>query len=169
MKFKIKNHNIHTSASWAEFNIKSYEYLNNPWWKNYYIQAWIHWVEIAGIPIIYELIKYIEKNNSKINIVCVPIANPFWLDSQIMWVQTGYNNIHTNFQNCYNYNRLWQGNWSDFENSIIRMLFKISNNSDILIDLHSSWFESEEHIYTHKKYTVFIRKLSPQSNPEWRL
>jgi len=90
---------------------------------------------------------FIKENKSKINITLVPIANPFGLDSQIMWMQTWYNNINTNAQNAYNYNRLWEGNWWNFENAIVKTLLNISKKADIILDLHSAWLESEEHIY----------------------
>jgi hypothetical protein len=156
---KKETHLIHISASWTKFGIDSYEYINNPWGKYFYIQAGLHWSEIIWISVIYELIRYIEQNKPKINITLIPIANPFWLDSQIMWIQTGYNNIHTNFQNCYNYNRLWEWEWWDFENSIIKILIKLSKKCDTIIDLHSSWYESKEHIYYHKKTDKNVKRF----------
>lgn len=96
--------------------------------------------------------KYIEENNLKINIICVPIANPFALDSQIMWLQTGYNNIHTNTYNCINYNRIWENNSQLFEGELNNILLDISKSADIVIDLHSAWYESLEHMYCHEKY-----------------
>lgn len=167
MKIIKKSYTIHTSASWTEFKIDSYEYMNNPWWKQYYIQAWIHWTEIIWIPIIYEIIEYLKNNNPIINIICVPIANPFWLDSQIMWIQTWYNNIHTNFQNCYNYNRLWTWISSKFENNIIFTLLKISKNCDIIIDIHSAWYESCEHIYSHYKNISNANKFNFENIISW--
>jgi predicted deacylase len=96
--------------------------------------------------------KYIEENKLSINIICVPVANPFALDSQIMWLQTGYNNIHTNTYNCINYNRIWENNSQLFESELNNILLDISQSADVVIDLHSAWYESLEHMYCHEKY-----------------
>jgi hypothetical protein len=152
MKFNKKTYNFSISPSWAKYDIESYNYANNPDWKIYYIQANIHGIEIAGIPVIYELMKYIELHQLKINIICVPIANPFALDSQIMWIQTGYNNIHTNTYNCLNYNRIWENNTQLFEWELNNILLQISYQADIVIDLHCAWYESVEHMYCHENY-----------------
>lgn len=159
MKFEIKQHPVTTTAWWAEYFIQSYHYHNNPGEKIFYIQANVHGIEIAGIPVIYELMDFIEKNNIKINIICVPKANPFWMDSQIMWVQTGYNNIHTNGYNCLNYNRIWANNSYKFEDMIISTLLDISKDADVVLDCHSAGFESLEHIYVHKKFIDEAQKF----------
>ena len=73
------------------------------------------------------------------------------LDSQIMGVQTGYNNIHTNQQNCWNWNRITnlkdepsqEGHW-------IRTLLNLAEPADIVIDLHTAGVETVPHIYYHE-------------------
>ena len=157
--FTKDTYKVHESASWAEYNIHSYEWMNDPWGKIYYIQAWIHGTEIVGTPVIYEIMDWIKEYNAKINIICVPIANPFGMDSQIMWQQTGYANIHTNQQNAHNYNKIWKLSGWEFENSIIKTLIWISEKADTWIDLHSAWAESEEHIYYNPKTENNVEKF----------
>lgn len=152
MQFEIKKHLVTKTAGGAQYFIQSYHFNNNPGGKTFYIQANVHGIEIAWIPVIYELMDYIEKNNSQINIICVPKANPFWMDSQIMWVQTWYNNIHTNGYNCLNYNRIWANNSYKFEDTIISTLLEISKDADVVLDCHSAGLESLEHIYVHEKF-----------------
>jgi hypothetical protein len=61
---------------------------------------------LTGIPVVHEFMKEIEEHQLVYNFICVPLSNPMGLDSQIMGVQTGYNNLHTNQQNCWNWNRI---------------------------------------------------------------
>lgn len=140
---------LHTTASGNEMSLDVFEYLHDPWWPTYYIQAGLHGIELIGTPVIYEFINYVEQHQLSLNLILVPIANPFSTDSQIMWVQTWYNNIHTNQQNCYNYNRLGQGMGQPFEDNIIQTLLELSQDADIVLDLHCAWWESVEHVYCH--------------------
>ena len=140
---------FHTTASWSILSHDVYEYMNNPGSEIVYLQAGIHGNEILWIPVLYELIDYISQYQPKINIIIVPIANPSSLDSQIMWVQSWYNNIHTNEQNCWNYNRLWTGIAEPLEDAIVQSLLSYSKNADVVIDLHCAAYETSPHIYTN--------------------
>lgn len=149
---KKTTHTLQVQSSWNVLTHDVYEYTNNSWWEVIYLQAGLHGNELVGTPVLYELLDYIKTNKPKINLIIVPIANPLWLDSQIMGVQTGYNNIHTNEQNCFNYNRLWEGIGEPIEDMVVKTLFAYSKNASTIIDLHCAAHETALHIYTHKKY-----------------
>ncbi len=82
------------------------------------------------------------------------------LDSQIMGVQTGYNNIHTNQQNCWNWNRITnlkdepsqEGHW-------IRTLLDLAEPADLVLDLHTAGVETVPHIYSHISETKHAEGL----------
>jgi len=166
--FSRKTQTIHTTASWTEYNIEYYHYRPTGFSKTIYLQAWLHGTEIVWTPILYELLQKIETEQLSHRIIIVPIANPFSLDSQIMWLQTWYNNIHTNASNCLNYNRLWHWNTTPFEAHIVKSLLDISQNADIVCDLHCAWYESAEHIYCHTDSIDLAKKFSIDNIITWQ-
>jgi len=141
---------LHQSPGGANYEVDVYNYQHPEAQKTVYLQGGLHGIELTGIPVIYEFMKEIEQHQLKTNFICVPQSNPMGLDSQIMGVQTGYNNLHTNHQNCWNWNRIGQlrdepsieGNW-------IRTLLELAEPADIILDLHTAGTETEAHIYAH--------------------
>lgn len=150
MNIITKKHIVHTTASGNNILLTSFHYNQDADISlTVWIQAWLHGVEISGIPVIYELIEYLKKHKPHWKLVLVPIANPFSLDSQIMWLQTWYNNIHTDEQHCRNYNRLWNIAPSPFEDTMLQTLFILHADCDIILDFHCAGLSSERHVYCH--------------------
>ena len=101
-KFSLETLPLHSTASDATFEIDVWRYYHPDATQTVYLQAGIHGIELTGIPVVHEFMKEIEAHQLVYNFICVPLSNPMGLDSQIMGVQTGYNNLHTNQQNCWN-------------------------------------------------------------------
>ena len=99
-KFSLETLPLHSTASDATFEIDVWRYYHPDATQTVYLQAGIHGIELTGIPVVHEFMKEIEAHQLVYNFICVPLSNPMGLDSQIMGVQTGYNNLHTNQQNC---------------------------------------------------------------------
>ncbi len=155
-KFTCETLVLHATASNTKFEIDVWRYTHPDATKTVYLQGGIHGIELTGIPVVYEFIKEIEEHQLVYNFICVPLSNPMGLDSQIMGVQTGYNNIHTNQQNCYNWNRITNlKDESSQEGLWIKTLLELSEPADIILDLHTAGVETVPHIYSHvneKKY-----------------
>ena len=149
-KFTHETLLLHSTASNTKFEIDVWRYNHPDATQTVYMQGGIHGIELTGIPVVYEFIKEIEEHQLVYNFICVPLSNPMGLDSQIMGVQTGYNNIHTNQQNCWNWNRITnlkdepsqEGNW-------IKTLLDLAEPADIVLDLHTAGVEAVPHIYSH--------------------
>ena len=149
-KFTHETLLLHSTASNTKFEIDVWRYNHPDATQTVYLQGGIHGIELTGIPVVHEFIKEIEENQLAYNFICVPLSNPMGLDSQIMGVQTGYNNIHTNQQNCWNWNRITnlkdepsqEGNW-------IKTLLDLAEPADIVLDLHTAGVEAVPHIYSH--------------------
>ena len=149
-KFTHETLLLHSTASNTKFEIDVWRYDHPDSTKTVYLQGGIHGIELTGIPVIHEFIKEIEEHQLAYNFICVPLSNPMGLDSQIMGVQTGYNNIHTNQQNCWNWNRITnlkeepsqEGHW-------ISTLLDLAEPADIVLDLHTAGLEAVPHIYSH--------------------
>ncbi len=149
-KFTHETLLLHSTASNTKFEIDIWRYNHPDATQTVYMQGGIHGIELTGIPVIHEFIKEIEEHQLVYNFICVPLSNPMGLDSQIMGVQTGYNNIHTNQQNCWNWNRITnlkdeksqEGNW-------IKTLLDLAEPADIVLDLHTAGVEAVPHIYSH--------------------
>ena len=150
-KFTHETLLLHSTASNTKFEIDVWRYNHPDATKTVYLQGGIHGIELTGIPVIHEFIKEIVEHQLVYNFICVPLSNPMGLDSQIMGVQTGYNNIHTNQQNCWNWNRITnlkdepsqEGRW-------IRTLLDLAKPADIVLDLHTAGLETAPHIYYHE-------------------
>ena len=155
-KFTCETLPLHSTASNTKFEIDVWRYTHPDATKTVYLQGGIHGIELTGIPVVYEFIKEIEKHQLAYNFICVPLSNPMGMDSQIMGVQTGYNNIHTNQQNCYNWNRITNlKDEPNQEGSWIRTLLELADPANIILDLHTAGVETVPHIYSHvteKKY-----------------
>ena len=151
IRFEKKTVPLHQTASGAKLEIDVWKYVHPASERNCYIQSGLHGVELTGIPVLMRFMREIEKHQPKERFVCVPWSNPMGLDSQIMGQQTGYNNLHTNQQNCWNWNRIThlreeesvEGRW-------IRMLLKLSRDADVVIDLHTAGMETVPHVYVHR-------------------
>ena len=149
-KFTHETLLLHSTASNTKFEIDIWRYNHPDATQTVYMQGGIHGIELTGIPVVHEFIKEIEEHQLVYNFICVPLSNPMGLDSQIMGVQTGYNNIHTNQQNCWNWNRIsnlkdepsQEGNW-------IKTLLDLAESADIVLDLHTAGVEAVPHIYSH--------------------
>jgi len=149
-KFTHETLLLHSTASNTKFEIDVWRYNHPDATETVYLQGGIHGIELTGIPVVHEFIKEIEEHQLVYNFICVPLSNPMGLDSQIMGVQTGYNNIHTNQQNCWNWNRITnlkdepsqEGNW-------IKTLLDLAESADIVLDLHTAGVEAVPHIYSH--------------------
>ena len=149
-KFTCETLLLHATASNTKFEIDVWRYNHPDATKTVYLQGGIHGIELTGIPVVYEFIKEIEEYQLVYNFICVPLSNPMGLDSQIMGVQTGYNNIHTNQQNCYNWNRITNlKDESSQEGLWIKTLLDLSEPADIILDLHTAGVETVPHIYSH--------------------
>ena len=142
-KFTHETLLLHSTASNTKFEIDVWRYKQPSATQTVYLQGGIHGIELTGIPVVHEFIKEIEEHQLSYNFICVPLSNPMGLDSQIMGVQTGYNNIHTNQQNCWNWNRITnlkdepsqEGYW-------IRSLLDLAEPADIVLDLHTAGIET---------------------------
>ena len=151
---------MHQTASGSIFEIDIWRYFHPDANQTVYLQAGIHGIEISGVPVVHEFMKEIEEHQLVYNFICVPLSNPMGLDSQIMGVQTGYNNLHTNQQNCWNWNRI--GNLKDEpsqEGHWIKTLLDISKPADIIIDLHTAGIEMAPHIYFHESQKEYATGL----------
>ena len=104
-RFKKKTHSLHQTASGISLEIDIWEYSPGAT-QCIYLQGGLHGVELTGIPVLMRFMKELEESEYPERIICVPWSNPMGLDSQIMGQQTGYNNLHTNQQNCWNWNRI---------------------------------------------------------------
>jgi predicted deacylase len=114
--------------------------------------------------------KEIEVNQLAYNFICVPLSNPMGLDSQIMGLQTGYNNLHTNQQNCWNWNRI--GNLKDEpsqEGHWIKTLLDLSAPVDIVLDLHTAGVETAPHIYFHETEIANVTGLGIPHLLSWKI
>ena len=159
-KFSHETISLHKTSSGLNFEIEVWRYYHPQANQTIYIQAGIHGIEITGIPVVYEFMNEIENNQLTYNFICVPISNPMGLDSQIMGVQTGYNNLHTNQQNCWNWNRITnlkdepsqEGHW-------IRTLLDLAEPADLVLDLHTAGVETVPHIYSHISETKHAEGL----------
>ena len=170
MKITFKKEEIflHETASGHRYSIDVYRYKPANATKIVYMQGGLHGIELSGIPLLYEWMKEVEDQQLPFQIICVPMANPMGLDSQIMGVQTGYNNIHTNPQNCHNWNRIGnlreeksiEGNW-------INTLLSISERADIVLDFHTAGFEMVPHVYCHSSQIEHVIKLGIPNVLSW--
>ena len=138
-KFSRETLPLHSTASDSTFEIDVWRYNHPDATQTVYLQAGIHGIELTGIPVVHEFMKEIEEHQLAQNFICVPLSNPMGLDSQIMGVQTGYNNIHTNQQNCWNWNRITNLNEEPSqEGHWIKTLLDLSAPADIVLDLHTA-------------------------------
>lgn len=105
MKNKITEMQIQQLPSGNIQSIVSYTFTGNSGPK-IYIQANIHGPEIAGCPVVNELIKFLE-NQPTINgtVVLVPSANPVGLNTKIGGLPIGY--INHNGKTSHNWNRIF--------------------------------------------------------------
>ena len=99
VRFEKETLPVHQTASGARYEIEVYRYDPPNSAETVYLQGGLHGIELTGIPVLYEFMKLVEEAQLPHQIICVPQSNPMGLDSQIMGVQTGYNNLHTNQQN----------------------------------------------------------------------
>ena len=159
-KFSNDTITLHQTASGSTFEIDIWRYFHPDANQTVYLQAGIHGIEITGVPVVHEFMKEIEEHQLVYNFICVPLSNPMGLDSQIMGVQTGYNNLHTNQQNCWNWNRI--GNLKDEpsqEGHWIKTLLDLSETADIIIDLHTAGIEMVPHVYFHESQKEYATGL----------
>jgi predicted deacylase len=151
---------VHTTASGARYEIDVFRYEPPQYKQTVYLQGGLHGVELTGIPVLYEFMRQIEQAQLPQRFICVPQSNPMGLDSQIMGIQTGYNNIHTNQQNCWNWNRIGQlrdeesqeGRWID-------LLLTLAEPADIVLDLHTAGVEMAPHVYVHTTQVEYAQGL----------
>ncbi|MBC8258700.1 MAG: succinylglutamate desuccinylase/aspartoacylase family protein [SAR324 cluster bacterium] len=161
---------LHSTASGTTFEIDVWRYQHPEATKTVYLQAGIHGIELTGIPVVHEFMQEIEEQQLAYNFICVPLSNPMGLDSQIMGVQTGYNNLHTNQQNCWNWNRI--GNLEDEpsqEGNWIKTLLDLSAPADIILDLHTAGVETVAHIYYHESEKVHVSGLGILHLLSWKI
>lgn len=170
MQFTITNKIVSKTPSGNSKTIKVYEISNPNSKQHIYLQAGLHGTELTGTPILFELINLIQNNPEDFkdySFTIVPICNPESTDSQIMGLQTGYNNIHTNAQNCENYNRPNLKKIGSIEYKHIQTLFELSQNADILIDLHTAGKESLWHVYCNKNLISKAKHFGVQNIIAW--
>ena len=169
-KFSRETLPLHSTASDATFEIDVWRYHHPDATRTVYLQAGIHGIELTGIPVVHEFMKEIESHQLVYNFICVPLSNPMGLDSQIMGVQTGYNNLHTNQQNCWNWNRITnlkdepsqEGHW-------IKTLLDLSAPADIVLDLHTAGIETAPHIYYNESQKEHVTGLGIPHLLSWNI
>ena len=169
-KFSQETLPLHSTASDATFEIDVWRYHHPDATRTVYLQAGIHGIELTGIPVVHEFMKEIEAHKLVYNFICVPLSNPMGLDSQIMGVQTGYNNLHTNQQNCWNWNRI--GNLKDepsLEGCWIKTLLDLSAPADIILDLHTAGIETVPHIYFNESDKEHVTGLGIPHLLTWNI
>ena len=169
-KFSLETIPLHSTASDATFEVDVWRYHHPDATKTVYLQAGIHGIELTGIPVVHEFMKEIEAHQLVYNFICVPLSNPMGLDSQIMGVQTGYNNLHTNQQNCWNWNRI--GNLKDEpsqEGHWIKTLLDLSAPADIILDLHTAGVEAAPHIYYNESQKEHVTGLGIPHLLSWNI
>jgi len=169
-KFSLETIELHKTSSGSNFEIDVWQYSHSDANQTVYLQAGIHGIELTGIPVVHEFMKEIEEHQLTYNFICVPLSNPMGLDSQIMGVQTGYNNLHTNQQNCWNWNRI--GNLRDEpsqEGNWIKTLLNLSDPADIVIDLHTAGVETVPHIYFHESQKEYALGLGIPHLLSWKI
>ena len=138
-RFQKKPHSLHQTASGMSFEIDIWEYSPPGATQCIYLQGGLHGVELTGIPVLMRFMKELEESQYPERIICVPWSNPMGLDSQIMGQQTGYNNLHTNQQNCWNWNRITHlKDEGSLEGRWISTLLELSEEADTVLDLHLS-------------------------------
>ena len=141
---------LHRTASGAAYELDVWTYAHPQATQRVYLQGGLHGIELTGIPVLHEFMREIEERQLPLHCICVPQSNPMGLDSQIMGQQVGYNNLHTNQQNCWNWNRIGQlrdepsqeGRW-------IRTLLDLSAAANVVLDLHTAGGENTPHVYAH--------------------
>ena len=87
-----------------------------------------------------------------------------------MGVQTGYNNLHTNQQNCWNWNRI--GNLKDEpsqEGHWIKTLLDLSAPAEIVLDLHTAGIETAPHIYYNESQKEHVTGLGIPHLLSWNI
>ena len=125
------------------FEIDIWEYSPPGATRCIYLQGGLHGVELTGIPVLMRFMKELEDSQYPERIICVPWSNPMGLDSQIMGQQTGYNNLHTNQQNCWNWNRITHlKDEGSLEGRWISTLLELSEEADTVLDLHTAGYET---------------------------
>lgn len=70
-----------------------------------YIQAGTHGTEIAGIPVVWELVGYLKKHFKAGEVTLVPCSNPWGMDAKFGGAQVGY--INHNGSKHGNWNRIF--------------------------------------------------------------
>jgi len=150
VRFEKETLSVHQTASGAHYEIDVYRYDPPNPTETVYLQGGLHGIELTGIPVLYEFMKLVEEAQLPHRIICVPQSNPMGLDSQIMGIQTGYNNLHTNQQNCWNWNRIGQlrGDGSQ-EGEWVDLLLNLTEPADTVLDLHTAGAETAPHVYAH--------------------
>ena len=149
-RFQRKTHSLHQTASGMSFEIDIWEYSPHGATRCIYLQGGLHGVELTGIPVLMRFMKELEESQYPERIICVPWSNPMGLDSQIMGQQTGYNNLHTNQQNCWNWNRITHlKDEGSLEGRWISTLLELSEEADTVLDLHTAGYETIPHVYVH--------------------
>jgi len=169
-KFSRETLPLHSTASDATFEIDVWRYHHPDATRTVYLQAGIHGIELTGIPVVHEFMKEIEAHQLVYNFICVPLSNPMGLDSQIMGVQTGYNNLHTNQQNCWNWNRI--GNLKDEpsqEGRWIKTQLDLSAPANIVLDLHTAGVETAPHIYFNESQKEHVTGLGIPHLLSWNI
>jgi predicted deacylase len=159
---------LHRTAGNAQYNLELYRYRHPEARLRIYLQAGLHGVEITGIPTLYRLMNWIETEQLPIDITCLPLSNPMGLDTQIMGVQTGYNNLVTNPQNCLNWNRTSQLRAEEsIEGHWINRLLELSAVAVYVIDLHCAAAATVPHLYCHHSLVAVAARFGITEIISW--
>ena len=150
-RFQKKTKKLNQTASGMTFEIDVWEYSPPGAKRCIYLQGGLHGIELTGIPVLMRFMKVLEEHQPDDRIICVPWSNPMGLDSQIMGQQTGYNNLHTNQQNCWNWNRITHlKDEGSLEGHWISSLLELSEEADFVIDIDTAGYETVPHVYVNK-------------------
>ncbi len=151
---------LHQTASGCTYEIDVYRYNHPNASQTVYLQGGLHGIELGGVPVVYEFMEEIERLQLATNFIAVPQSNPMGLDSQIMGLQTGYNNLHTNPQNCWNWNRIgYLRHEASQEGHWIHTLLNLVETADISLDFHTAGFEAVPHVYCHTEQVEHVSRL----------
>lgn len=147
--YEQESHVVGISASGVKYLLHTHHF-NFGCSKTLYLQAGLHGNELCGQAALLELVSEwgVGADKMPFNLLVVPQANPFSLDSQIMGIQTGYNNIHTNPKRCVNWNRCDPTQPDEHQRQLFQRLEELAGKCAYVIDIHCAGHESIPHVYS---------------------
>lgn len=118
-----------------------------------YIQANIHGPEIAGTPVVQELIKKLPKLLQNGKVMLVPHANPWGTNTKIGEKQLGYTNL--NGDSYKNWNRIYPNLWEE----VTKRFRKERLTKELLQQSLKAWYDQKVVSYQAKKEVTLAYTL----------